>query len=69
MKIISKRQAMHIYRQHPESSYLPSVQVTTSGMAVSAITTDVKFRISAAFSLFLLNVVRTGQARTPFCAA
>ena len=62
MKIISKRQAMHIYRQHP-------VQVITSGMAVSAITTDVKFRISAVYSLFLLSVVRTGQAHMPSFAA
>lgn len=65
MKIISKRKAMHIYRQHPNPGYLPSVQVTTGGIVVSAITTDVKFRISAVYSLFLLSVVRIGQAHMP----
>jgi hypothetical protein len=38
MRIISKRRAMTIYRQHPASTFFDTAPADTSGMAVSVIT-------------------------------
>lgn len=38
MKIISKRRAMTIYRQHPASRIFATAPADTSGTAVSVIT-------------------------------
>lgn len=38
MRIISKRRAMTIYRQHPASRIFDTAPADTSGMAVSVIT-------------------------------
>lgn len=38
MKIISKRRAMTIYRQHPAFRIFDTAPADTSGMAVSVIT-------------------------------
>lgn len=58
MKIISKRQAMHIYRQHPDARLFAFCKDIINGMAASAITTVVKYKILTVYSLSLLNVVR-----------
>jgi hypothetical protein len=61
MKIISKRQAMALYRQHPGSRL-----ANINGLAVSAIMLAGKFRTYAAFWPCLLNVVRTAMVLMSF---
>ena len=67
MKIISKRQAMAIYRLHPDC--FNSVPGNIAGPGASAITTVVKFRISRVFWLSLPSDARTGTDRMSLCAA
>lgn len=70
MKIISKRQAMAIYRQHPQSrGYFPSARVNTHGPAVSATTLVVRSRISAECSRSSRSVAWTAMARMSYCVA
>lgn len=61
MKIISKRQAMALYRQHPAPGCFASVPANINGLAVSAIMLAGKFRTYVAFWPCLLNVVRTAM--------
>ena len=64
MKIISKRQAMAIYRQHAESRLFRfCTGKNISGPAVSAITTAGKCRISGVCWPYLLNADRTATVR------
>lgn len=71
MKIISKRQAMVIYRQHPQSRLFRfcTVQGNTSGPVASATMPDGRCRISAVCSPYSLNAARTATARMLSCAA
>lgn len=68
MKIISKRQAMALYRQHPESGCFASVPGNTPGPAASATMQGRRYRISAASWPCSLNVDRTATARMSYCA-
>lgn len=69
MKIISKRRAMHIYRQHAESglSAFCTGHYQWHGSVCHYYGREVQ-DISGVLAV-LLNVVRTGQARTLFFAA
>lgn len=61
MKIISKRQAMTLYRQHPGSRLFRFSTGKYNGQAVSAIMLAGKFRTYAAFWPYSLNAVRTAM--------
>ena len=69
MKIISKRQAMAIYRQHPQSRLFPFCTGKYKWSAASATTLGRRFRISAVCSRSSLNAVRTATAPMSYYAA
>ena len=69
MKIISKRQAMAIYRQYPQSRLFPFCTGKYNGLAASATTPDRRFRISAVCSRSSLNAVRAATAPMSYYAA
>lgn len=69
MKIISKRQAMTIYRQHPHSRLFRFCTGKYQCQAVSATMPAGRYRISPACWPYSLSVARTAMARMSYCAA
>ncbi len=65
MKIISKRRAMTIYRQHPESRIFRYCTGNTSGTVASVITPAGTFRISQESWRYTPNTARTATGLTP----
>lgn len=64
MRIISKRRAMTIYRQHPASRIFDTA-ADTSGMAVSVITPVWLFLTFPACWWYTPNAARTAADRMP----
>ena len=69
MKIISKRQAMTIYRHIRRHGCFASARVNTNGPAASATTQDGKCRISAVYWPYSQSAARTAMARMSYYAA
>jgi hypothetical protein len=65
MKIISKRRAMTIYRQHPESRSFATAPENISGTVASVITPAGTFRISPESSRYTPNAARTATGLMP----
>lgn len=65
MKIISKRRAMTIYRQHPASRIFDTAPADTSGMAVSVIIPVRWFLTFPVCWRYTPNAARTATDLTP----
>jgi hypothetical protein len=65
MKIISKRRAMTIYRQHPASRIFATAPANTSGTVASVITPAGTFRISQESWRYTPNAARTATGLMP----
>ncbi len=65
MKIISKRRAMTIYRQHPESQSFATAPENTSGTVASVITPAGTCRISQVSWRYTPNAARTATGPMP----